>query len=294
LILEWRCVIPEGPELAYSRDRIKKLIESKSLTDLAVGLSGRYVKSPPQGLQDFVSDTKRLGSPRVDSVATHGKFMWWCLTIPGLEEEWYMHCTYGMSGGWYVNPSKHTAFVVEYSGSGVPITRDTDKLFFNDPRHFGTIKFVKGRDAHAKKLKTLGPCILTTHMTPDLFAQKVLSKPTRTIAEALMDQSTVAGVGNYLKAEILFDVGISPWRQVTDVSAEEYVKLCSSVLRIASESYKSQGATISTYRTPDGDRGTTQFDFKVYSMKFCPAGHEVHREETPEGRTSHWCPVCQK
>lgn len=286
--------MPEGPELAYSRDRIKKLVESKSLTDVSVGLTGRYVKSPPQGFQDFVSDTKTLGSPRVEEISTHGKFMWWSLSFPGEDEPWYMHCTYGMSGGWYLSPTKHTAFVVEYNGSGVPITRDTQKLFFNDPRHFGTIKFVKGHKEHGKKLRSLGPCILGSLLTPELFAEKLLGKPTRTIAEALMDQSAVAGVGNYIKAEALYRSGVSPWRIVTDISSEEYVSLCKSVTDVASESYKSQGATISTYRTPDGSKGTTQFDFRVYSRKTCPVGHEILREETPEGRTSHWCPQCQK
>lgn len=109
-----------------------------------------------------------------------------------------------------------------------------------------------------------------------------------------MDQSCVAGVGNYLKAEALYRSGISPWRQVTEMTPDEYVVLCKDVIDVATESYRSQGATISTYRTVDGSRGTTQFDFKVYSKSTCPMGHDVVRQETPEGRTSHWCQTCQK
>lgn len=264
------------------------------MTDLSVGATGRYLKKEPEGLTDFLSEKARAGSPRVKEIGTHGKFMWWRFNFPTLQEDWYLHCTYGMSGGWFKSPSKHTAFVVEYNDSGVPITRDTHNLFFNDPRHFGTLKFVRGSQQHDKKLRTLGPCILSGQLTSDLFAVNVLRKPERTIAEALMDQSTVAGVGNYIKAEALYRSGVSPWRRVTDISPEEYVKLCADVVDVASESYKSQGATISTYRTVDGSRGTTQFDFRVYSRVKCPAGHDVHREETPEGRTSHWCKVCQK
>lgn len=77
-------------------------------------------------------------------------------------------------------------------------------------------------------------------------------------------------------------------------SSDEYVSLCGHVLDVAAESYRSQGATISTYRTVDGSKGSTQFDFRVYSRRACPLGHSVAREETPEGRTSHWCPTCQK
>lgn len=286
--------MPEGPELAYSRDRIKQLIEGKALTDLSVGLSGRYVKSNPQGFDAFMAERNKAGAPRVKEVSTHGKFMWWRFNFPCEHEDWYMHCTYGMSGGWYLTPTKHTAFVVEYNSSGIPVTRDTQKLFFNDPRHFGTLKFVRGNKEHEKKLKGLGPCVLTSQLTPDLFAEKVLGKPARTIAEALMDQSTVSGVGNYIKAEVLYRTGVSPWRPVTEIAPVEYESMCKNVIDVARESYASQGATISTYRTPDGSKGTTQFDFRVYSKKTCPKGHEVIREETPEGRTSHWCPQCQK
>ena len=109
-----------------------------------------------------------------------------------------------------------------------------------------------------------------------------------------MDQSTVAGVGNYIKAEVLYRTGVSPWRPVTELTSTEYESLCKNVLDVAKESYHSQGATISTYRTVDGEKGTTQFDFQVYSRSKCPKGHDVLRQQTPEGRTSHWCDVCQK
>lgn len=286
--------MPESPELAYSRDRLKQLVEGCALTDLIVDPKGRYAKKAPEGLEVFLREKEIKGSPRVKEVATKGKFMWWRFNFPCDSEDWYMHCTYGMSGSWNTYSTKHSAFSVTYNDSGVPITRDTRSLFFNDPRHFGTIKFVKGSALHVKKLKTLGPCILTDDVTPEIFAQNVLKKPARTIAEALMDQSVVSGVGNYIKAEALFRSGVSPWRQVTEISSVEYVSLCESVVTVASESYAAQGATISTYRTVDGHEGTTQFNFKVYSMKQCPKGHDVRREETPEGRTSHWCPQCQK
>jgi formamidopyrimidine-DNA glycosylase len=168
-------------------------------------------------------------------------------------------------------------------------------LHFNDPRHFGTLKFVRAEDEHKKKLATLGPDMLSTPpVTADLFAQNVLKKPVRTIAEALMDQKTVSGVGNYIKAEALFRSGISPWRLVTDISPEEYVRLASDVTAVCKESYASQGASIRTYKTVEGHIGTTQFNFRVYSRKQCPSGHEVKSETTPEGRTSWWCDVCQK
>lgn len=287
--------MPESPELAHSRDRLRILLKNKRIADMSTGPAGRYLKKSPEGFDQIMLDFQPRGTgPSIAEIGTKGKFMWWKLLIDDEPQPWYMHCTYGMSGGWFKMPSKHTAFVVAYSDSGSPILRDTHNVFFNDPRHFGTVKFVRGEGAHAAKLATLGPCILGGGLTPEIFAENILRKHTRTIAEALMDQRTVAGVGNYIKAECLYRAGISPWRRVTDVASDEYVSLCGHVIDVATESYRSQGATISTYRTVDGSKGMTQFDFQVYSRAACPLGHPVSREETPEGRTSHWCPTCQK
>jgi DNA-formamidopyrimidine glycosylase len=282
--------VPEGPELATSRDRLKKIIEGKHLLEVSPGLTGRYTKKLPEGQESFVEALKG-GPARIEEVATHGKFMWWRLQVPKDTEYWFLHCTYGMSAQWGTSPSKHTAYVVKYGTAS--ITRDSQMIFFNDMRHFGTIKFVRGGAQHRKKLGTLGPCILGGQLTPEIFAEKMLGKPTRTIAEALMDQSAVAGTGNYLRAEILHDCRINPWRNVTEISANEYANLCEATIRIANASYESQGASIKTYRNVDGTKGTTQFNFQVYSRKECPFGHQVQRRQDHNGRMMHWCPGCQ-
>jgi len=282
--------VPESPELAVSRDNLKRLIEGKNLLEISPGISGRYVKSSPLG-SDLITEALKIGPMKIDEVATKGKLMWWKL-LDSSGSDFYMYSHYGMSGAWQSSTSKHTAYVVKYGTSS--ITRDSQMIFFNDMRHFGTIKFVRGGAQHRKKLGTLGPCILGGQLTPEIFAEKMLGKPARTIAEALMDQSAVAGTGNYLKSEALYYAGISPWRNVTEITANEYVTLCKSLLDCAKGSYESQGASIKTYRNVDGTKGTTQFDFQIYSRKKCPLGHNVIREETPEGRTSHWCNVCQK
>jgi len=220
---------------------------------------------------------------RVTSVDTKGKFMWW--TFKSGVDAWRMWCTYGMSAQWSRNSTKHTAATISF---------ESNSIHFNDPRHFGTLKFVYDEEEHKEKLATLGPDVLEPGLSADLFAQKVLNKPVRTIAEALMDQKTISGCGNYMKSECLFRGGISPWRPVTDISSEEYVKLHRHVCDVAAESYSSQGASIKTYRTVDNEKGTTQFNFQIYSRKTCTVGHSVLREETPDGRTSWWCSICQK
>ena len=169
------------------------------------------------------------------------------------------------------------------------------KLFFVDPRHFGTIKFTSDPKEHAAKLRSLGPDVLEDPpLTPELFAERILMKPHRTISEALMDQRCVSGIGNYLKAECLYRSGISPIRVVVHLEPAEIEKLWAEVILASRESYSDQGASIRTYKTVDDSNGSGQFQFRVYGKKQCPSGHTTRRDETPDGRASWWCPQCQK
>lgn len=279
--------MPEGPEVAHSRDRIKQLLIGQFVEQISIGESGRYAKKHPDGFSEFISIIKKE-KIKVFDVASRGKLMYWVLKSE-IGREIYLHSHFGMSGGWFVEPSKHTSIYINYSQMGT-----VKRLFFNDPRRFGTIKFLMNTNDHEKKLKTLGPCVLSGSLTSEIFAKNILRKPTRTIAEALMDQSVVAGVGNYLRAEILFDCGVDPLRNVTEITSKEYVKLCEATIRIARSSYESHGASIKTYRSVDGSAGTTQINFRVYGCKVCPSGHEITRSQDGNGRMMHWCSSCQR
>jgi DNA-formamidopyrimidine glycosylase len=276
--------IPEGPELKHSRDRLRELLAGKRFRKLEI-VGGRYAKKAIEGMSDFVLETNGK-SPTIDSVDVKGKFMWWVVG------EWKLFCTYGMSGQWTrAAVDKNTAVSIWVDDS------DGSNLFrinFRDPRRFGTLKFVKNDRELQKKLDSLGPDILSdTPMTSEIFAKSLLIKPNRTIAEALMDQSCVSGVGNYLKAETLYRSRISPHRRVIDMSAKEIYSLWQNTIDSAKESYLDHGASIRTYKTVEDTAGRGQFYFRVYSKKKCPENHDVVSEDTKDGRTSWWCPNCQ-
>jgi formamidopyrimidine-DNA glycosylase len=272
--------MPEGPELRHSRDVLRKIIVGENIVGFSTTGMGRYKSKKPEGFDEVIKDLQL----RVTQVDVKGKFMWW--TLQGQNKTWYMWSTYGMSGQWTTHSKNHTCFIVELS---------TKKLFFVDPRHFGTIKFTNDEKEHQDKLKSLGPDVLEDPpMTPGLFAERILLKPHRTISETLMDQRCVSGIGNYLKAECLYRAGISPHRVVVNLESNEIEKLWSEVILSCRESYADHGASIRTYKTVEDETGSGQFHFRVYNKKMCPKGHVVAREETPDGRTSWWCSHCQK
>lgn len=273
--------MPEGPELRHSRDVLRSILAGKEILRFDVLEEGRYKSKEPVNLSLICRDLPL----QVHSVDTKGKFMWW--TLKSSTVTWYVWVTYGMSGQWTKSRKKHAGLQVEYSGS--------KHLFFVDPRRFGTIKFTKDPREHEKKLTSLGPDVLEDPpLPPELFAERILLKPQRTISEALMDQGCISGVGNYLKAEALFRSGVSPHRIVSDMTSQEMLHLWSEVILACRESYADQGASLRTYKTVSDEKGRAQFQFRVYSQKNCPSGHEVTREETLDKRTSWWCSACQK
>jgi formamidopyrimidine-DNA glycosylase len=108
-----------------------------------------------------------------------------------------------------------------------------------------------------------------------------------------MDQSIVAGIGNYIKADALWLARLSPNRLVGDCTDEELINLKECVRRVMLESFRSGGATIRTYKNIDGEEGEYGSRFLVYGRKEDIDGNPVIKEDTADGRKTHWCPEVQ-
>lgn len=230
--------------------------------------------SPKLGkLNEFVAS-----QAKVVSVNVHGKFMYWTF-----ENNWHMLCTFGMTGQWSPICGKHPCFVFEF--------HDGSSVYFNDPRHFGTIQFI--RELKVDKLSKLGWDPLGGDSSKIRFVLNKCQKTSKPIGQLLMDQSLFSGVGNYIRAEALYLARMSPWRPSNTISEKDFILLCRSLIEVMNDSYNHQGATILTYKDAYGAEGKYSSCFKVYGQKTDPLGYTIIKEETPEGRTIHWCPSLQ-
>lgn len=265
--------MPEGVEVKLCADLIRPLVVGKTTASFHV--SGRYRSSDPEGLKEFTDKSKVL------DVQTQGKFMYW-----SFENDWYMYCTFGMTGQWSPKKGKHPALGITFT--------DGSEIYFNDPRHFGTIKFVKGKTVVQKKLSELGwDPLKGQDSNAIVYVVMKLKASSKNIADALMNQSIFAGVGNYIRAEALYASKISPWRNANSLTVNEVATLCENIVSVMQDSYAHQGATIQTYATPYGEEGRYSGCFKVYGQKQDPLGNSIKKEATPDGRTIHWCPAIQ-
>ena len=299
-----RINLPEGPELKVSCDRLRQSLVGNTVRRFYMidGEAGRYsIEKPPVGFRDIPT-----GQILVADVNVHGKFMWWTLLSIDTGMYFYMHCTYGMSGQWRkIHVSEdgsvipewpgNVAFSIEYEpfrheGRCFPLT---EFMHFVDQRHFGTIKFVYDVNEHEKKLKTLGLDPFKSIMYEDMVA-RVKKDGKKTMAELLMSQTAVfAGVGNYLKAEILYACRLSPHRLAETLTDDQLMALFKHTVVIMEQSYRSMGASFRTYTNVDGDNGEYKFEMKVYGRKCSANGYKVVSEETKDKRTTWWCPQIQ-
>jgi len=265
--------MPEGPECRRVYEGLKSHCINRKLTKVEI-LGGRFLKTPPVGLDS-------LGLPlEVVGGGVKGKFIW--LELEGAMSIWI---TLGMSGFWSIYKKPHAHVRLEFD-NGL-------ELYFIDQRRFGTLKFASKVDLDAK-LKSLGVDALNdTDATVYNTIRSFKRVPNKTVAEALMNQALFAGIGNYIKCEILYHSRISPHRLVKDLTDDEIQSLWDYNKLISRASYAQGGASIRNYRQVTDETGKFKFEFEVYGLSEDPQGNRVVREKTADGRTTHWVPSLQ-
>ena len=262
--------MPEGPECRRIAEGLAKAVSGKRITAVEV-ISGRYEKKELGGLQKFV-DNLPIG---VIGAGVHGKFIYLIC-----EKEISVWNTLGMSGSWKPQQSKHSRVRFDLS--------DGSSVYFDDMRNFGTLKIVTGKHQLIEKLQSLGPDMLNDNVNQDIFIERLRKKNGTNICKVLMDQSVIAGVGNYLKADTLWATKISPFADVCDLSDDVLGELCENIKRIIKASYESGGATIQTFSGIEYEKGGYSSKFLVYNRKVDELGNPVTKVMTPDGRNTHW------
>jgi endonuclease-8 len=132
------------------------------------------------------------------------------------------------------------------------------------------------------KLKSLGPDMLVEDISDQKFIEIFRKRPTWDITKALMDQSIIAGVGNYIKADSLWMAQISPHRTIADLSDGELAQLNRSIKQVMKESYS------------NGNDNNYPNKFFIYGKTVDVDGNKVIKESTGDKRTTYWAPNVQK
>ena len=176
------------------------------------------------------------------------------------------------------------------------------RVVFNDPRRFGFMLFQEIGEEHPM-LNGLGvePTgnTLDGALLSDLFRDKQAP-----LKAALLDQRLIAGLGNIYVSEALWRAGLSPRRAAGTIAAktgkvsERAEKLATSVRSVIADAIAAGGSSLKDYVQTDGSLGYFQHSFAVYDREGepCPkpgCSGVIHRI-VQSGRSTFYCPVCQK
>lgn len=165
-------------------------------------------------------------------------------------------------------------------------------FYFIDVRKFARLWYA--REA-ADVLGPLGPEPLSPEFTAEwLFA--ALRGRRRAMKPLLLDQDFVAGLGNIYADESLFRSGIHPLARSDRITRERAGRLCTAIRETLSEAIAREGSSFDAfYRTPEGNPGSFQDEFRVYGRKGKPCracGTPIRRIVVGQ-RGTHYCPGCQ-
>ncbi len=202
-------------------------------------------------------------------------------------------------GRYYHERAKHAAHdhIVFHMSSGAIVT-------FNDPRRFGSMKIVPRAELDAEPLlNRLGPEPLGNAFDAAMLAGACKGKKT-SLKAALSDQRVVAGLGNIYVCEALHHARLSPQRMASTIATkagapnERAERLVEGIKAVLDDAIKAGGSSLRNHKRPDGDLGAFQHHFRVYDREgqkcVTPGCRGTVKRIVQNGRSTFYCPVCQK
>ncbi|MFV1919892.1 bifunctional DNA-formamidopyrimidine glycosylase/DNA-(apurinic or apyrimidinic site) lyase [Sphingomonas sp. MJ1 (PH-R8)] len=196
----------------------------------------------------------------------------------------------GMSGRWRVDPSEllpHDHLLIE--------TEAGRSLALNDPRRFGSLDLLRTESVEAwAPFRALGPEPLGPEFTGGYLAQAFAGR-VAPVKALLLDQRIVAGLGNIYVCEALNLARIAPSRAGGQIARARLDRLGEAIRTVLLAAIEAGGSTLRDYARPDGELGYFSKHWRVYGREgaACPCGGMVQRR-TEGGRSTFWCPKCQR
>jgi len=268
--------MPEAPELRIVAEQLNAKVSGQVLTKINI-LSGPYKTGNGEKYKSFRNSLKRFTKATLNVVETNGKVMYWALTPQSNNNvvvNEYLVIGFGLTGGFKFEKGDYSRIEFVFSSN-----KTTTSLYYNDMRNFGTFEFMNRAELNVK-LDAMGPDAfeITHEELSDQLANPSIQK--HEIAKALLNQKVIAGIGNYIRAEILYVANIDAMMKVKDLTSIQVTALHKAILSVLNEVMECKGTI--NYLDTANNSGT--YKFKVYQQKNAPDGREV-KKTTLAGRS---------
>jgi formamidopyrimidine-DNA glycosylase len=171
---------------------------------------------------------------------------------------------------------------------------DGSDVAYRDVRRFGTWLLLEREEAEPYLSARVGDEPLDTLFTAARLGERLAGRRT-SLKAALLDQRTLAGMGNIYVDEALWRARLNPLRGAAGLDRPELRRLHRGIRAALEHGLARQGSTLRDYRLPDGSGGSMQDEFRVYGRRDEPCnrcGTPIARTQVA-GRTTWFCPTCQ-
>jgi formamidopyrimidine-DNA glycosylase len=171
---------------------------------------------------------------------------------------------------------------------------DGSDIGYRDIRRFGTWLLLEPGEAEPYLQARVGDEPLEALFTTARLGERLAGRRT-TLKAALLDQRTLAGIGNIYADEALWRARLNPMRPAAGLDRAELRRLHRGIRTALEQGLARQGSTLRDYRLPDGSGGSMQNEFRVYGRRDEPCdrcGTLIARTQVA-GRTTWFCPTCQ-
>ncbi|MBP5300211.1 MAG: bifunctional DNA-formamidopyrimidine glycosylase/DNA-(apurinic or apyrimidinic site) lyase [Victivallales bacterium] len=233
-------------------------------------------------------EVARLQNRRFTAVYRRGRYI-----ILALDDRRGLLLHLGMTGAVSVTPAdepprKHEHVILELD--------DGTAFRFEDPRRFGLLEChpLNGKGL-PPALDFLGPEPMTDDFSGQAF-HCAAHHHHIAVKELLMDNTVVTGIGNIYATESLFAAGIRPTRRADRLGRAACDRIVAEVKAVLARAIAAGGTTISDFRGVDGSEGSFNRELLIYGKAGtpCPRCDTLLRTVTLGGRSSCYCPKCQK
>jgi len=178
------------------------------------------------------------------------------------------------------------------------------KIVYNDPRRFGFMDLIARQDlSNHPFFRHLGVEPVGNELSTEVMA-KLFKERKAPVKASLLDQRLIAGLGNIYVCEALHEAGISPLRKTqtlvlkNGIASKRLLPLAAIIRSVIAKAIEAGGSSLRDHRQADGNLGYFQHQFRVYGREGekCPnnACSGKIRRITQSGRSTFYCPACQK
>ncbi len=172
---------------------------------------------------------------------------------------------------------------------------DGSELVYRDMRRFGTWRLLDPDELESYLDARVGPEPLASDFSAELLRGRLAGRRTA-LKAALLDQRTLAGLGNIYVDEALWSARLHPATAAGSLSRQATLRLHGAIREALALGIARQGATLRDYALPDGEAGSMQNEFRVYGRKGEPCercGAPIAKTKIA-GRGTWFCPRCQR